>query len=92
MEYRVLRKAGHPLSEIKAFCEALLQKPNANFSPFVHSTLLDIYEQEAKQERRADSLLKAKEEAIILAEKVDTIRERYWNWRKNQLKAISLEA
>ncbi|KAF9273703.1 CAAX geranylgeranyltransferase alpha subunit [Mortierella alpina] len=88
----ILRKAGHPLSEIKAFCEGLLQKPNANFSAFVHSTLLDIYEQEAKQDRRADSLLKAKEEAIILAEKVDTIRERYWNWRRSQLKAISLEA
>ncbi|KAG0304227.1 hypothetical protein BGZ98_005768 [Dissophora globulifera] len=88
----VLKKAGFPLSEIKDFCENLLPLPRANFSPYLHSTLLDIYEQEAKEHPTAENIDKAKEEAIILAEKVDTIRSKYWNWRKSQLKSIPLSA
>ncbi|KAF9178612.1 CAAX geranylgeranyltransferase alpha subunit [Haplosporangium sp. Z 767] len=88
----VLNKAKHPLSEIKEFCEDLLTLPRANFSPHLHSTLLDIYEQEAKEQKRAESLERAKEEAVMLAEKVDTIRSKYWNWRKSQLKSVILEA
>ncbi|KAG0215491.1 CAAX geranylgeranyltransferase alpha subunit [Mortierella sp. NVP41] len=88
----VLRKGNHPVTEIKEFCEGLLVVPRANFSPFVHATLLDIYEVEAKQERSSASVEKAREEAIMLAEKVDTIRAKYWNWRKTQLQKIDVLA
>ncbi|KAF9095251.1 CAAX geranylgeranyltransferase alpha subunit, partial [Mortierella sp. AD031] len=88
----VLRKGNHPVTEIKEFCEGLLVVPRANFSPFVHATLLDIYEVEAKQERSSASVEKAKEEAIMLGEKVDTIRAKYWNWRKTQLQKIDVLA
>lgn len=88
---RILNKAKHPLSEIKEFCEGLMTVPAANFSPFVHSTLLDIYEQEAKELKTTESVTKAKEEAIMLAEKVDTIRSKYWNWRKDRLKSILVD-
>ncbi|KAG0209144.1 CAAX geranylgeranyltransferase alpha subunit [Mortierella sp. GBA30] len=89
----ILNKAKRPLSDVKEFCEGLLSRPSANFSsPFLHSMLLDIYEQEAKQKKSADTLLKAKEEAVMLAEKIDTIRHKYWNWRKRQLNSIVLEA
>ncbi|KAF9026358.1 CAAX geranylgeranyltransferase alpha subunit, partial [Haplosporangium bisporale] len=88
----VLRKANHPMSEIKEFCESLLPMPRANFSPYLHSTLLEIYEEEAKAHRTVESVTKAKETAVMLAEKVDTIRAKYWNWRKSQLNNISVEA
>ncbi|KAG0279981.1 CAAX geranylgeranyltransferase alpha subunit [Linnemannia exigua] len=88
----ILRKGNHPVTEIKEFCESLLSAPRANFSPFVHSTLLDIYEVEAKEQRSAASVEKAKEEAIMLAEKVDPIRLKYWNWRKAQLQKIDVLA
>ncbi|KAF9910729.1 CAAX geranylgeranyltransferase alpha subunit [Linnemannia zychae] len=88
----ILRKGNHPLTEIKEFCEGLLSVPRANFSSFVHSTLLDIYEVEAKEQRSAASVEKAKEEAIMLAEKVDPIRVKYWNWRKAQLQKIEVLA
>ncbi|KAG0292263.1 CAAX geranylgeranyltransferase alpha subunit [Linnemannia gamsii] len=88
----VLRKGNHPVTEIKEFCEGLLSVPRANFSPFVHATLLDIYEVEAKEQRSAASVEKAKEEAIMLAEKVDSIRSKYWNWRKTQLQKIDVVA
>ncbi|KAF9132241.1 CAAX geranylgeranyltransferase alpha subunit [Mortierella sp. GBA39] len=84
----ILRKGNHSVTEIKEFCEGLLSVPRANFSPFVHATLLDIYEVEAKEQRSAVSVEKAKEEAIMLAEKVDSIRSKYWNWRKTQLQKI----
>ncbi|KAK3829707.1 MAG: hypothetical protein J3R72DRAFT_263117 [Linnemannia gamsii] len=88
----ILRKGNHSVTEIKGFCESLLSVPRANFSPFVHSTLLDIYEVEAKEQRSAASVEKAKEEAIMLAEKVDPIRTKYWNWRKAQLQKIDVLA
>ncbi|KAI1307365.1 CAAX geranylgeranyltransferase alpha subunit [Mortierella claussenii] len=88
----VLNKAKRPLSEIKEYCEGLLTLPRANFSPFVHSTLLDIYEEEAKKERSAESINKAKQEAEMLADKVDTIRSNYWNWRKGQLLSLAVDA
>ncbi|KAF9101557.1 CAAX geranylgeranyltransferase alpha subunit [Mortierella sp. AM989] len=88
----ILNKAKHPLSEIKEFCEGLLPRIQASVSPYLHSTLLDIYEQEAKVQKNTDSLKKAKEEAVMLAEKVDTIRSKYWNWRKSQLENITVEA
>ncbi|KAF8925685.1 protein prenyltransferase alpha subunit [Dissophora ornata] len=88
----VLNKAKHPLSEIKGFCEGLLAIPRANFSPHLHSTLLDIYEEEAREQKTVESVNKAKEEAIMLAEKVDVIRSNYWSWRKNQLKGIAVDA
>lgn len=88
----VLRKGNHPVTEIKEFCEGLLSVTRANFSPFVHATLLDIYEIEAKEQRSAASVEKAKEEAIMLAEKVDSIRSKYWNWRKSQLQKIDVVA
>lgn len=91
-ENRVLRKGNHSVTEIKEFCEGLLSVPRANFSPFVHATLLDIYEVEAKEKRSAASVEKAKEEAIMLAEKVDNIRSKYWNWRKTQLQKIDVVA
>lgn len=92
MTNRVLRKGNHPVTEIKEFCEGLLSVTRANFSPFVHATLLDIYEIEAKEQRSAASVEKAKEEAIMLAEKVDSIRSKYWNWRKSQLQKIDVVA
>ncbi|KAG0000278.1 CAAX geranylgeranyltransferase alpha subunit [Modicella reniformis] len=88
----ILNKAKHPLSEVKEFCEGLLEVPRANFSSFLHSTLLDIYEQEAKVQKSAEIVNKAKGEAVMLAEKVDTIRSKYWNWRKDQLKDIVVDA
>ncbi|KAG0357992.1 hypothetical protein BC939DRAFT_411086 [Gamsiella multidivaricata] len=88
----ILNKTKRPLSEIQEFCEGLISLPRANFSPYLHSTLLDIYEQEAKEKKTAESVSKAKEEAIMLAEKIDTIRSKYWNWRMNQLKSISVNA
>ncbi|KAF9402834.1 CAAX geranylgeranyltransferase alpha subunit [Podila epigama] len=88
----ILRKASRPMSEIKDFCEGLLSIPRANFSPFLHSTLLEVYEEEAKATKTAQSVTKAKETAVMLAEKVDTIRAKYWNWRKSQLNSIAIEA
>ncbi|KAG9064343.1 CAAX geranylgeranyltransferase alpha subunit [Linnemannia hyalina] len=88
----ILRKGNHSVTEIKEFCEGLLSVPRANFSPFVHATLLDIYEVEAKEQRSAASVEKAKEEATMLAEKVDSIRSKYWNWRKTQLQKIDVAA
>ncbi|KAG0241592.1 protein farnesyltransferase [Mortierella sp. GBAus27b] len=88
----ILNKAKHPLTEVKVFCEGLLELPRANFSPYVHSMLLDIYEQEAKEQKTEESVSKAREEAIMLAEKVDVIRSKYWTWRKNQLKSIVVNA
>ncbi|KAF9912212.1 CAAX geranylgeranyltransferase alpha subunit [Lobosporangium transversale] len=88
----VLKKAQRPLSDIKDFCERLHTIPRAKFSsPFLHSTLMDIYEQEAKENRSATSLIKAKEAADLLAEKIDTIRSKYWNWRKTQLQTIPVD-
>ncbi|KAG0329128.1 CAAX geranylgeranyltransferase alpha subunit [Podila humilis] len=88
----ILRTANHPLSEIKSFCEGLIEIPRANFSPFLHSTLLEIYEEEAKATKSSASVNKAKEEAIMLAEKVDPTRAKYWNWRKIQLNSLLVEA
>ncbi|KAF9584271.1 hypothetical protein BGW38_007010 [Lunasporangiospora selenospora] len=86
----ILKKAKVPYSDIKPFCEGLLSLPRANFSPYLHSALLDIYEEEAKALKTVESVNKAKEEAIILAERLDTIRVKYWNWRKDRLKEIEL--
>ncbi|KAF8974143.1 CAAX geranylgeranyltransferase alpha subunit [Entomortierella lignicola] len=88
----ILNKAKHPLTEIKEFCEGLVSRVQANVSPYLHSTLLDIYEQEAKEQKKADSLSKALAEATMLAEKVDTIRTKYWSWRITQLNSITIEA
>ncbi|KAF9934201.1 CAAX geranylgeranyltransferase alpha subunit [Linnemannia zychae] len=88
----ILTKGNHKVTELKEFCEGLLQTPRANFSSFVHSTLLDIYEAEAKEQKSAASIEKAKEEATMLAEKVDSIRSKYWNWRKAQLQRIDVKA
>ncbi|KAF9345056.1 CAAX geranylgeranyltransferase alpha subunit [Mortierella sp. AD094] len=88
----ILHKAKHPLSEVKDFCEGLVPRIQANLSPFLHSTLLDIYEQEAKEQKKAESLTKAKSEAALLAEKIDPIRRKYWDWKKTQLNNITVEA
>ncbi|KAF9970233.1 CAAX geranylgeranyltransferase alpha subunit [Actinomortierella ambigua] len=91
----ILTKAKRPISEVKPFCEQLIEQPRANFSPFVHSTLLDIFEEEAKRSKEkgtsnAEALEKARASATMLADKVDTIRAKYWNWRKSQLQQIAV--
>ncbi|KAF9162075.1 CAAX geranylgeranyltransferase alpha subunit [Mortierella sp. AD011] len=91
-EIEILHRAKHPLSEVKEFCEGLVSRVQANLSPFLHSTLLDIYEQEAKEQKKAESLSKAKSEAALLAEKIDPIRKKYWDWKKTQLDSITVEA
>ncbi|KAK3825516.1 MAG: protein farnesyltransferase [Benniella sp.] len=88
----ILNKANRPLSEVRSFCEELLEATNAKFSPYVHSFLLDIYEQDAKEKKTPESVKKATEEAVFLAEKVDTMRSKYWTWRKNQLQSILVDA
>lgn len=80
------------MTEVKEFCESLVPVIRANCSPFLHSTLLDIYELEAKEGRNRESLEKAREECLTLAEKVDTIRSKYWDWRKTQLQSILVDA
>ncbi|KAG0238265.1 CAAX geranylgeranyltransferase alpha subunit [Actinomortierella wolfii] len=90
----ILNKAKLPVSEIKEFCATLIEQPRANFSPFVHSTLFDIYEEEAKKSKDSatfnkEALEKAMNSAKMLADKVDTIRAKYWNWRKSQLQLIA---
>ncbi|KAG0267848.1 CAAX geranylgeranyltransferase alpha subunit [Actinomortierella ambigua] len=94
-EIKILNKVKHPISEVKVFCETLIEQPRANFSPFVHSTLVDIYEEEAKRSRdeastNAEALEKARASVTMLADKVDTIRAKYWNWRKSQLQLIAV--
>lgn len=80
------------MSEVRSFCEGLLEATNAKYSPFVHSLLLDIYEQDAKEKKSPESVKKATEEADLLAERVDTMRSKYWTWRKNQLQSILVDA
>lgn len=57
-------------------------------SPFILSMYIDIYEQNAKQLNTTIDPA-ALDMCTILAEKLDTIREKYWNYKRESLQKLN---
>ncbi|KAI9475945.1 MAG: hypothetical protein EXX96DRAFT_575220 [Benjaminiella poitrasii] len=79
-------KTNKPLREMETFIQQLV---NTNVqSPFLLIAYIDIYEQNAKLEKKVIDPA-ALEMCKELAEKQDPIRERYWNFRLQILENLN---
>lgn len=75
-----------PLNLIEPFLKQLVDKQVE--SPFLLSMYIDIYEQNAKQQNTAIDPA-ALDMCKVLAEKMDAIREKYWNYRLESLQKLN---
>lgn len=74
-----------PISSLEPFLKELIDS-NVD-SPYPYSVYIDIYEENAKQ-NNSTIHPSALQMCTNLAEKYDTIREKYWNHRKRLLEKI----
>ncbi|KAI8383071.1 hypothetical protein BD560DRAFT_386029 [Blakeslea trispora] len=81
------QKTDRPLNQMLPFLNSLVES-NVE-SPFILIAFVDVYEQDAKQQRspiNPTALTMCDE----LALKQDTIRQKYWYYRKNKLEKLHL--
>lgn len=79
-------KTNTPLNTVEPFLKQLVES-NVQ-SPFLLSMFIDIYEQNAKLDRKPVDPV-ALEMCAELAEKQDVIREKYWNFKKQMLAKLN---
>ncbi|CAO3608718.1 unnamed protein product [Mucor fragilis] len=82
-------KTNKPLRLIEPFLKQLVDKHVE--SPFLLSMYIDIYEQDAQQQNTAIDPA-ALDMCKVLAEKMDAIREKYWNYRLQSLQKLNVTA
>ena len=84
---RLYQKTDRPLTKMLPFLTSLVES-NVE-SPFVLIAFIDLYEQNAKQKH-----IPVDAAAFVLcdelARKQDTIRQKYWYYRKNKLEKLNL--
>lgn len=83
--YRIYEATKTPLDTIVPFLEELVNSRIE--SPYILSMYIDIYEKRAK-DSKAQVDQAALDMCDILASKLDTIREKYWAYKKQKLMAI----
>lgn len=83
---RLHEKTKKPLQSLEPFLKKLIESKVE--SPFILSTYIDIYEQNAKLEN-APVNSAAIEMCLELANKQDAIREKFWNYKKQKLEKLN---
>ncbi|ORE13253.1 protein prenylyltransferase [Rhizopus microsporus] len=84
-EIEIYEATKTPLDTIEPFLEELVN--SCIESPYILSMYIDIYEKRAK-DSKAQVDQAALDMCDILASKLDTIREKYWAYRKQKLMTI----